>query len=365
DIVRDLKNEDEELLIAARQYNLQTAPSPYDQEELKGGTPSPEGEDEEDSVDELDEDEEKEDKPIPPPLDQKELKEAKPIPLGQARAIASRLATKINDRLAGPVGQIEKVLQQSLGEVARMEVAVNAAILKKNIPANVFRGLNVSSELDVNAFRRIVQDPLGGPKFSAALKRRLGEGVARSRAAIASGFLAGDSIPKISRSIKSVVDFEVRGGAARLARTEIHRVASEAQDEFFSNNKDVIGTVVWTSAMDARVCMRCGALDGKEFPVGKAPLRPLHPNCRCALQPRTKSWQGLGFGVNDISLADRRRMSGALPSRINFGQFFGRQSKAFQKEVLGPTRLKMFEKGLIRFDELSTTKRIKPIRSLI
>lgn len=37
----------------------------------------------------------------------------------------------------------------------------------------------------------------------------------------------------------------------------------------------------WHTRGDMRVCGRCAALHGQEWPQGEGPHPPLHPECRC------------------------------------------------------------------------------------
>lgn len=46
--------------------------------------------------------------------------------------------------------------------------------------------------------------------------------------------------------------------------------------------------VMWVTAHDSRVCIDCAVKDGKIYPFDKAPLPPMHYNCRCRLIPVIK-----------------------------------------------------------------------------
>jgi len=43
--------------------------------------------------------------------------------------------------------------------------------------------------------------------------------------------------------------------------------------------------VRWVTKEDARVCGDCYAKDGKIYPIDKAPMQPMHYNCRCEYRP--------------------------------------------------------------------------------
>lgn len=68
-----------------------------------------------------------------------------------------------------------------------------------------------------------------------------------------------------------------------IARTETMRAyndASKAQYERYG-----IKRVEWLAAIDERTCPTCGALNGRQWPIDKAPPCPAHPRCRCVLLP--------------------------------------------------------------------------------
>lgn len=74
-------------------------------------------------------------------------------------------------------------------------------------------------------------------------------------------------------------------GATQLARDDmLIRLASRAAVSVFGT----LGLVMfweWVTQRDARVCEKCGPLDGRVLEGGRIPLLPLHPRCRCGLRP--------------------------------------------------------------------------------
>jgi hypothetical protein len=49
----------------------------------------------------------------------------------------------------------------------------------------------------------------------------------------------------------------------------------------------------WVTQRDARVCSKCGPLDGKIMRAGAIAPLPLHPRCRCGLRPVVQQQAGL------------------------------------------------------------------------
>lgn len=98
---------------------------------------------------------------------------------------------------------------------------------------------------------------------------------------ITEGIIRGDSTQQISRILQGTVNSSY-SAAERLVRTEMTRVASEADKQVYLDNDITYYTYVAT--LDDRTSDICGQLDGQrikmsEMEVGvNAP--PMHPNCR-------------------------------------------------------------------------------------
>jgi hypothetical protein len=62
-----------------------------------------------------------------------------------------------------------------------------------------------------------------------------------------------------------------------------------------------------------------------------------HPQCRCTMVPRTASWEQLGFP----GIPDHRP---AIPTGVSL---FARLPAGQQREVLGPTRYRLYREGAL------------------
>ncbi|MDP8237869.1 MAG: minor capsid protein, partial [Candidatus Hatepunaea meridiana] len=109
---------------------------------------------------------------------------------------------------------------------------------------------------------------------------------------ISVGIVTGDSIAKIGEKIGGVItdpDKFRRAGKTVfrtaqnrievITRTETLRAYGQGRNKFY--NQVGVKRIVWVTAGDERTCPECGPLDGKEFPIDKAPPIPKHPRCRC------------------------------------------------------------------------------------
>lgn len=78
-----------------------------------------------------------------------------------------------------------------------------------------------------------------------------------------------------------------------IVRTELYRSYREANRGVYEANSDVVDAWIWHAHLGANTCAACFAMHGKEFPTNE-PMGS-HPNCRCTMVPKTKSWEELGF----------------------------------------------------------------------
>ncbi len=121
------------------------------------------------------------------------------------------------------------------------------------------------------------------------------------------GLESGASIDQLAKSVSEVYDYSDNVRATTVARTEMFRVAGDAQKEAWRQS-GVVQTVKWYTAADERVCPYCGAMHGRIVSVDSpfiekgASIRgtdgssftndyldvqggALHPNCRCQCRP--------------------------------------------------------------------------------
>lgn len=159
------------------------------------------------------------------------------------------------------------------------------------------------------------------------------------RNALYVGVGSGYSAKKTSALIREAVGNRVsmsRARAETIARTEMLRAGREATRRTYEANGDVLDGWIWKAANDTRACACCWAMDGTLFDTNQK--MDGHPNCRCCMVPRTKSWAEL---TGDSSLADTR------PSIEPGEAIFSRLSYAKQTEILGESLFALYHEGEI------------------
>ena len=133
-----------------------------------------------------------------------------------------------------------------------------------------------------------------------------------------------------------------RWRAETIIRTEALRSYRETTRQTFMANAAVLGGWTWHAALDARTCAACAVMDGTEHPVD-ATLDG-HPRCRCAMVPRTKTWDEITGQTT--GLPDTR------PPVRSGKDWLAAQPDAIQRHVMGRGKHLAYQQGKIGLDDL-------------
>lgn len=200
------------------------------------------------------------------------------------------------------------------------------------------------------------------------------------RDTIRNGFVEGRTTDQIVRDIRGRASQGYRDGilakskrnVETVVRTAVNHTSNAAREYTYEANDDLIKGVRWVSTLDARTSAVCQARDGKVYEPGKGPRPPAHFNCRSSTSPVLKSWQELGFDVDELPEGTRASMNGQVPAGQDYDAWLRKQPREFQDEVLGKTKGDLFRNGtkLDRFvdasgreytlDELRQREGVKP-----
>jgi SPP1 gp7 family putative phage head morphogenesis protein len=169
-----------------------------------------------------------------------------------------------------------------------------------------------------------------------------------------------------------IMDVQTRD-AKSLIRTSVQSVANSVMQKTFEANSDVIKGQAWLSTLDMRTTPYCRSVDGFEWDLEGKPLNghsepfnppPAHWNCRSATVPLLKSWADLSNSKSpdlqkklrkiekNIPEGTRASMGGPVSEKLNYKQWFDKQPEAVQLEILGPGKLRIYEKGKLSFRQM-------------
>lgn len=214
--------------------------------------------------------------------------------------------------------------------------------------------------------------------------------VERIQSQIQIGLVQGEDVPAITRRVVGTVRLRGTNGITELARrdaetitrTAVNHTANQARAAFFQANSDIVDEELFVATLDSRTTPVCRSYDGDRFPIGEGPMPPLHMRCRSLrtaildpeplgerpFNPTTERMLLREFarreGFKTPSDRDRlpygtkgafdefarrrvREMIGRVPAKTSYLDFLRRQPAAFQDDVLGPTRGRLFRTGRI------------------
>lgn len=190
-----------------------------------------------------------------------------------------------------------------------------------------------------------------------------------------------------------------RRNAEALVRTVVNDVSNTARDMVFDANSNIIVAKRWVSTLDHRTSSICRFRDGALDPVGDNVLPrgakrlqppgarpPAHVNCRSVLvallsldsvvgeRPFVRGerlnfrqvarsrvgqerWRGLTEEQRRRHIRRARQEwldqnVGTVPATETYYEWFAKQSSAFQDDVLGPTRGRLYRSGRISLEQL-------------
>lgn len=282
----------------------------------------------------------------------KRAKEAVNEGLSQyATARYNRQIETLRSDLSAIYGEMSQQQKLNLGEFAQYEFTFNSKLLGQIVKASV-RLAEPSAEMIAAA---VLADPLelavGKGRqvidITGALAQFGSKKTADILSEIAIGSSLGETQKQIDRRLTSLgVSHEEQVGS--LVRTMTNHVASSARSETMKSNDDILEGKKRVATLDGRTTPLCRSLDGKTVPLD-AISPPFHWGCRTSEVPVLK-------------VEYRREIPGStrpavgpngieqVSSKTTYGEWLARQPAAFQKEVLGPARYKLFSKGDLSID---------------
>ena len=301
-----------------------------------------------------------------------------------------KLLDEIREIRGSAHAEVSTLLQSELRALAVSEAAAIDGIFKTVIPVRVSTTLPAPELL-----RNIVTvRPFEGEVLAKATRRIRRTDLERINGQIRIGLVQGESIPDIARRITGTVALRGRNGVTELTRrnaqgivrTATNAIANQSRREYFKANAEFFTDELYVATLDAVTTRICSSLDGERFPINEGRFPPLHFNCR-SLRVAILDAEPLGrrpskpvaekallrefSKANGISPVPRRRallprgtkgdfdafsrtrtreLIGRVPAKVDYQTWLGRQSAAFQDDVLGKTKGALFRRGGLPLD---------------
>lgn len=189
--------------------------------------------------------------------------------------------------------------------------------------------------------REAMVEMMGSLSDGAPLEALLGElgpdAAQRVKDALLEGLAMGRNPRVIARDVRRGMGMPLTR-SLRIARTEVLQSYRRAFLRNLQQNDDVVTGWRWSASKSPRTCLNCLSRDGKVYPLDK-PM-PAHPNCRCSMEPLTKTWRELGVDVDEPVV---NRESGA--------EWFERQPEAVKREMMGDRAYGLYRAGKLTLED--------------
>lgn len=268
----------------------------------------------------------------------------------RTRQRLEKLLKDLDDALAGITDDWESKLTSDMKDLAVYETDWNIKTLAANVNAEFITPSEnqVWSAVKFNPMS-LGDSPVDFPKllenWKEAERARLINGVK-------SGFVQGKTTRQIVKEVVGpggLADISNRH-AATVVRTALNHVSTQAREQTYQKNSDIIEKYEWVSTLDSRTSTICRSRDGQKWEIGKGPLPPAHPNCRSTTAPVISA----DFDFLDVGA--KRAARGAeggtqVDASTTYYDFLRQQPAWFQDEALGPVRGKIFRNSGISPEE--------------
>tara|TARA_R110000823_G_scaffold203197_1_gene334046 strand:+ start:13622 stop:15397 length:1776 start_codon:yes stop_codon:yes gene_type:complete len=184
------------------------------------------------------------------------------------------------------------------------------------------------------------------------------------------GFALGQTSKQMVNQVRQHVS--LKGNQIEtLIRTGTNHLATVARSETMDENKDLLEGYEWVATLDSRTTFICMSRDGIIYPISnniiKSPKPPAHYGCRSTIVPEVKKRFDLLADEEESRPSIGSSGVKVIKGKVNYEQWLRRQSKAFQIEVLGKQRQKLFSEQklpLSRFvDNSGKTLTLSQLRS--
>lgn len=248
-----------------------------------------------------------------------------------------RLLEAVRDINTGVYRQMRGELNSELKPIAAAEIEFQDRLLRAG--TNLRIGLPTVETAYAAALARPFQGRLLKEMYAgieAGAKERL-------RNAIRMGFVEGESVSDVVRRIRGTRSSGYRDGileinrkdAYRVARTAVSHTAAVARQAVYEANADIAQGVIWTSVLDTRTSPICAARSQKAYtPAGK----PIGHNLAWLGGPGRAHFNCRSTGV--LWLKDEEK-----PEGLSYQKWLERQPVEVQKDILGPTKYKLWKQG--------------------
>ena len=270
----------------------------------------------------------------------------------------ARLIKEINDPT---FADINKLVRDDLVNLAKGESVFMSGVISESLPVIYPVVLPSPRQLRGIVFARPIENEVLAQwltRYQVGDQRRIMDEIRQ-------GLVFSETPTEISRRIFGTRALNgtdgareiTRRGAQTLAQTATSAIQNGVYQELYRQNKRIIKSELYVATLDSRTTPICQSLDGQVFEVNDGPIPPVHFNCRSVRSPiidgrrlgSRPANRATESELRGLRGAQRRtaldRLVGRVPAETTYQQFLTDSTVAFQNQVLGPTRGRLFRRG--------------------
>lgn len=255
-----------------------------------------------------------------------------------------QLLAELIELMAEINGDFSTELVEQLLEFANYEADFNFRLLGQNVSVSTV--MPAPQQIASAVYTNVMQlEPTKGYTIAQMLAEFGTKKSSQIISFIRDGFTLGDTTQQIVSRIRDNTEMQKRQAEA-LTRTALNHVAIQARQVTMRENSDVIEGYEWLSTLDSRTSLICASRDGIIYEdVDANPKPPAHFNCRSTITYVVKPEFSLGRDIKVERPAKGAQGTTQVSEDTNYERWLRRQPAAFQDEVLGRSRGKLFREG--------------------
>ena len=272
------------------------------------------------------------------------------------------------------VSAMQTGLESELLKLAKNEAGYQLSLFDSLLPSQVLLRYPLQGITADMVYAAAMAQPFQGRLLSEWAENLESDRLGRIVNTVRRGYMAGDTVEVIVRSVRGHSSKNYRNGALQMSRanaasivkTAVNHLSATARNSFTSANSDIAKGKQWLSTLDSKTSHDCIIRDRLRFTLDNKPVGhkipylqgpgKIHFCCRSTEMLILKSWQELGIDIGDMDGETRASMDGQVPAQTTYLQWLERQSAHRQDQVLGPERGRMFRRGEITLGDLFTDK---------
>jgi len=268
-------------------------------------------------------------------------------------------------------------LTGELDEVALTSAELEASVLSRALPA--FEAVLPASQQILTAYSQnalSVRGKAQGLTLEPFLKQYTEDQIALIEGAISQGFSESQTTQEIVKAVRGTKPNNFKDGTlstvnrntTAMVRTAVQNAASQAKEEIWKANDDVVESVEWVSTLDGSTTSQCRSLDGQTFKVNEGPRPPIHYGCRSTTAPvLDPEFDFLKEGAKRPAQGEDKEGDidiKQVNASTSYYSWLKTQPAQFQKKILGNTKAKLFSSGGLtaeQFARLQLNTNFQPI----